>query len=132
MKILLIIFILVVPFQVNGDDLSGNKIACNEKTDEGISLTGFEFKDNIYVYVYTESNTSPQRIRYMKYKTSTSQIDISTQNFQLRYYVSRKNLEVKNQYNTTLYKSSNCELIKYSIETYFEKKLKKYKEGNLL
>ena len=131
MKILLIIFILVVPFQVHGDDLSGNKIACNQETDEGISLTGFEFKDNIYVYVYTETNTSPQRIIYMKYKTSTSHIDISM-DFNLFYYISRKNLEVKNRYNTILYKSSHCELIKYSIETYFEKKLKKYKEGNLL
>ena len=35
MKILLIIFILVVPFQVYGDDLSGNKIVCSEKMDEG-------------------------------------------------------------------------------------------------
>ena len=131
MKTLLTLFVLFFSSSIiASDDLSGKKIVCYKKSSSGdtVYLTGFDFKNFMDVYVYTESNNRPLDITSMSYKTSASMIIVGINS---NYKISRKTLEVESRYKSS-YLGNQCSLVTENITDIFQKYLKEYKKDNLI
>ena len=134
MKTLITLFVLFFSSSViASDDLSGKKIFCFKESpsNDTVYLIGFDFKSRSNVYVYTETNNAPLEVRNMSYKTSASKIVLEMVAFQWWYKISRKTLEVNNNYGTD-FSGNQCSLVSENITGLFSKYLNKYKKDNLI